>query len=48
MEDLLFYKDIYDPFKYHILKLADKSKGDWKKINQKTIGVIWQRIDQFV
>jgi len=48
MKDLLVCRDLYYPIEEKGVKLADKSNGDWKKINRKTIGVIRQWIDQFI
>ena len=40
MEDFLFYKDLYDPLENKEDKLVAMKDGEWKKMNQKPIGLI--------
>ena len=42
MEDLLNYKDLYDPIEGDNAKPDDMSDVDWKKLKKKTLGVIRQ------
>ena len=42
MEDLLNYKDLYDPIERDNAKSSDMSNADWKKLKKKTLGVIRQ------
>ena len=45
MEDLLNYKDLYDPIEGDNVKSSDMSDTDWKKLKKKTLGVIRQWVD---
>ena len=45
MEDLLNFKDLYDPIKGDNAKSSDMSDVDWKKLKNKTLGVILQWVD---
>ena len=45
MEDLLNYKDLYDPIEGDNVKSSDMSDTDWKKLKKKTFGVIRQWVD---
>ena len=42
MEDLLNFKDLYDPIEGDNAKSSDKSDAEWKKLKKKTLGVICQ------
>jgi len=48
MEDLLFCRYLYDPIEENCIQPVDKSDGDWKKMNRKTISVTRQWIDQSI
>ena len=45
MENLLNYKDLYDPIVGDNAKSSDMSYADWKKLKKKTLGVIRQWVD---
>ena len=45
MEDLLNYKDLYDPIEGDNVKSSDMSDTDWKKLKKKTLSVIRQWVD---
>ena len=45
IKDLLNCKDLYDPIKEDNVKSSDMSKADWKKLKEKTLGVIRQWAD---
>ena len=40
MEDILFYKDLFDPLENKGDKPAAKKDEEWKKMNRKMIGLI--------
>ncbi|PKI47152.1 hypothetical protein CRG98_032466 [Punica granatum] len=48
MEDLLFCRDLYDPIERDLVKPKDKDDKAWERTNQKTIGLIRQRIDNSI
>lgn len=48
MENILYYKDLYDPLELKEKKYVDKYEANWKKMNMNTIGHIRQWIDQSV
>ena len=45
MEDLLNFKDLYDPIEGDNAKSSDTSDVDWKKLKKKTLGAIRQWVD---
>ena len=45
MEDLLNCKDFYDPIEGDNSKSDDMSDANWKKLKNKTLGFILQRVD---
>ena len=49
MEDLLNFKDLYDPIEGYNAQLSDMLDADWKKLKKKTLGVIrkWVDIDLY-
>lgn len=40
VEDLLFYKDLYDPIEEDLARPKDKDERAWERMNRKTIGLI--------
>lgn len=48
MEDMLSWKDLYDPLEYEGVKPNDTKTEDWKKLNRKAVGLIRQCIGQEV
>lgn len=42
MEDMLYFKDLFDPLELKGVKPTETKAKDWKKLNQKTIGLIRQ------
>ncbi|KAF7140887.1 hypothetical protein RHSIM_Rhsim06G0188700 [Rhododendron simsii] len=48
MEDMLSWRDLYDPLELLGVKPADMKTEDWKKMNQKAVGLIRQCIGQEV
>ena len=44
MEDILFYKDLYDPFENKEDNPTARNDEEWKKMSQKMIGLIIQYI----
>ncbi|KAF7149048.1 hypothetical protein RHSIM_Rhsim03G0193900 [Rhododendron simsii] len=48
MEDMLSWKDLYDPLEYEGIKPNDTKTEDWKKLNRKAVGLIRQCIGQEV
>ena len=45
MEDFLNCKDLYDPIEEDNAKPSEMPNADWKKLNKKTLGVIFQSVD---
>jgi len=45
MEDLISYRDLYDPLELLGVNPDPSKEAEWKKLNRKTIGQIWQWID---
>ena len=45
MEELLNYKDLYDPIEGDNAKSSDMSDADWKKLKKKTLAFIRQWVD---
>ena len=45
MEDLLNCKDLYDYIEGDNAKSSDMSNANWKKLKNKTLGVIRQWVD---
>ena len=45
MEDFLNCKDLYDPIEEDNAKPSEMPNADWKKLNKKTLGVIFQWVD---
>ena len=45
MEDILYYKDLYDPVEKGEAKLDNVIVDDWKKIHRKAIELIRQWVD---
>ena len=45
IEDLLNYKDLYDPIERDNAKSNDMSDADWNKLKKKTLGAIRQWVD---
>lgn len=43
-----YFAKAYDPIEEQGLKLTNICKGDWKKINRKSIGMIWKWINQSI
>jgi len=44
MEDMLSWKDLYDPLEHAGVKPTETKVEDWKKMNRKTVGLIRQCI----
>ena len=40
MEDLLDFKDLYDPIERDNARPVDMPNADWKKLKKRTLGVI--------
>ena len=45
IEDLLAFKDLYDPIEGDNAKPVDMPDADWKKLKKRTLGVILQWVD---
>jgi len=48
MEDLLYYKDLYDPIELQRIKIDNIWAEDWKKLNKEVVGTITQWVDNSV
>ena len=45
MEDILYYKDLYNPMEKEEAKPDNVTVNEWKKMHQKVIGLIRQWVD---
>ena len=48
MEDILYYKELFEPIECKGYKSITTTEDEWKKLNKKTIGQIRQWVDQSV
>ncbi|KAA8532769.1 hypothetical protein F0562_032802 [Nyssa sinensis] len=48
MEDILYCKDLYEPIEGDTAKPKDMDDEKWKRLHRKTIGHIWQWLDDSV
>ena len=48
MKDLLYCKDLYGPMQGDSVKHTTMTDDEWKRLDRKTVGFIWQWLDDSV